>query len=252
MDATRISDGKLVMLKMLPKEEGPYELEINKLFSTEPLASDPRNHCVRLLDVIELPNDPPIIVHPLLRPFSDPHFQTYGEFVTFFSHVCEVSLVSPQVGIQLTIIGCQIHARESRRSPVCSSRLSHIPFLDMAYRDCTYGNIMLDPTDMFPESFHPTAIHRSKDFRRKVKWHSRTRCPTRYFLIDFGLSRRYDPANGPPLDVPLRGGDKSAPEHQDRVTRHNPFPTDVYYLGNLVREDFMQVYALPSTPDTQR
>ena len=97
MDATRISDGKQVMLKMLPREEGPHELEISKLFSTEPLASDPRNHCVHLLDVIELPNDPPIIVHPLLRPFSDPPFQTYGEFVTFFSHICEVSPVSPQI-----------------------------------------------------------------------------------------------------------------------------------------------------------
>ena len=95
MDATRISDGRQVMLKMLPKEEGPYELEITRLFSTEPLVSDPRNHCVRLLDVIELPNDPPIIVLPFLRPFANPRFQTYGEFVTFFSQICEVSPVSP-------------------------------------------------------------------------------------------------------------------------------------------------------------
>jgi hypothetical protein len=93
MDATRISDGKPVMLKMLPKEEGPYELEINKLFSTEPLASNPRNRCAHLLDVIELPNDPPIIVHPLLRPFYDPWLQTYGEFVTFFTQICEVSFM---------------------------------------------------------------------------------------------------------------------------------------------------------------
>ena len=97
MDATRISDGKPVMLKKLLREEGPHELEINKLFSAEPLASDPRNHCVRLLDVIELPNDPPIIVHPLLRPFANPPLQTYGEFVTFFSHTCEVSPLIPRV-----------------------------------------------------------------------------------------------------------------------------------------------------------
>jgi hypothetical protein len=83
------------MLKKLPREEGPHELEISKLFSTEPLASDSRNHCVRLLDVIELPDDPPIIVHPMLRPFSDPPLQTYGEFVTFFSYTCEVSPISP-------------------------------------------------------------------------------------------------------------------------------------------------------------
>jgi len=150
--------------------------------------------------------------------------------------------------VQLITIGCPIHARESRRSPVCRLR-SHIPFSDITCtRDCTRGNIMLDPLNMFPESFHPAVIGRSKDFRRKAKWYSRTRCPTRYLLIDFGLSRRYDPADGPPLDIPVRGGDKSAPEHQDRVTPCNPFPTDVYYLGNLVREDFMKVNAIFSPP----
>jgi len=97
IDATRISDGKQVMLKRLPIQEGPYELEINKLFSTEPLFSNPRNHCVQLIDVIWLPNDPPIIVHPLLRPFYDPRLQTYGEFVTFFAQTCEASPVYPLI-----------------------------------------------------------------------------------------------------------------------------------------------------------
>ena len=101
MDATRISDGKPVMLKRLPTEEGPYELEINRLFSTEPLSSDPRNHCGQLLDVIELPNDPPIMVQPLLRPFYDPPLQTYGEFVTFFAQICEVSSVCSRYMIRL-------------------------------------------------------------------------------------------------------------------------------------------------------
>ena len=111
---------------------------------------------------------------------------------------------------------------------------------------------MLDPSDMFPESFHPAMIDRSKDFRRKAKWYSRTRRPTRYLLIDFGLSRRYDLANGPPLDLPVRGGDKSAPEHRDRVTLCNPFQTDVYHLGNVIREDFMQVYTFLSLSNTPR
>ena len=90
------------MLKMLPEEEGPYELEINKLFSTEPLASDPRNHCVHLLDVIELPNDPPILVQPLLRPFYDPKLQTYGEFVAFFTQICEVSFMCSDCAISFS------------------------------------------------------------------------------------------------------------------------------------------------------
>ena len=100
---------------------------------------------------------------------------------------------------------------------------------------------MLDPSHMYPESFHPVRMSRSRDFRHKAKAYTRTRQPSSYLLIDFGLSRYYDPANGPPLDKPLRGGDKTAPEHEDRTTLCNPFPTDVYYLGNFVREYFMQV-----------
>ena len=101
---------------------------------------------------------------------------------------------------------------------------------------------MLDPSGMYPDSFHPANPRKSKDFRRNVKGYSRTRRPTRYLLIDFGHSRLYDPANGPPLDQPLRGGDKSAPEHRDQQTLCDPFPTDVYYLGNLVREYYTQVW----------
>ena len=103
---------------------------------------------------------------------------------------------------------------------------------------------MLDPTNMYPESFHPVALGRSKDFRHTVKGYSRTRRPTKYLLIDFGLSRQYDPANGPPLDEPLHGGDRTAPEHRDGKTPCNPFPTDVYYLGNLVRQHYVQVRAI--------
>jgi hypothetical protein len=124
----------------------------------------------------------------------------------------------------------------------------HIHPLNMIISDCTAGNIMLDPSNMYPESFHPADMNRSKDFRRKAKWYSRTRRPTKYLLIDFGLSRRYDPADGPPLDKPYKGGDKSAPEHQDTERLCNPFPTDVYYLGNLVREEFMQVCIFFSPP----
>ena len=137
--------------------------------------------------------------------------------------------------------------------PFGGARIRSLLFLTRpaTTRDCTPLNIMLDPSNMYPESFHPVKINRStKDFDRKAKRYSRTRRPTRYLLIDFGLSRRYDPANGPPLDQPLRGGDKSAPEHQDRVTPCNPFPTDVYYLGNLVREYYILVRAFASSRHT--
>jgi len=97
---------------------------------------------------------------------------------------------------------------------------------------------MLDPSEMYPKGFHPTQLDRSRDFKGRATRFTRTLRPTRYYLIDFGLSRRYNSRNE--MEVPLRGGDKSAPEH--RLPRlSNPFYTDIYHLGNLVRERFLQV-----------
>ncbi len=238
-----MSDGKYVMLKKLPEDEGPYELQLNRLFSTEPLASNPRNHCAPLLDVIQLPNDPPIMVHSQLRLYNSPPFHTYGEFIVFFGQLCEVRhLFSPLVLLPNSIVqGIQfMHENHVAHRYVLLSTMQP-KFVILYFRDCTSQNIMLDPSRMYPKSFHPMVIGRTRDFRGRAKGRTRTWCRPRYFLIDLGLSRQYDLANGPPLEIPLRGGDKSAPEHRAMETPCNPFPTDVYYLGNLVREDYIQV-----------
>ena len=106
------------------------------------------------------------------------------------------------------------------------------------FRDCTANNIMFDPSEMYPQGFHPTQMDRSRNFKGRAKRYTRTQRPPRYYLIDFGLSRQYLSRRA--LDAPLRGGDKSAPEHRN-VTRCNPFYTDIYYLGNLVRREFIKV-----------
>ena len=92
LDAARVSDGELVILKRILKSEHPYEVEITKSLSSEPLASDPRNHCVRLYDVLEVPNedDMVILVLPLLRRYDSPPFETVEEAIDFFSQVFEV------------------------------------------------------------------------------------------------------------------------------------------------------------------
>jgi serine/threonine protein kinase len=90
MDATRRRDGKHVMFKKVYPEEGPYELMIIQLFSSREFARDPRNHCVPLLDILETQNGQKLMTMPLLRPFNNPRFQTFGEFVAFFSQICEV------------------------------------------------------------------------------------------------------------------------------------------------------------------
>ena len=63
---------------------------MNSKSISDPLASNPRNHYVRLLDVIL--GGPPILVHPILRRHNDPRFRTVGEFITFFAQICEVRL----------------------------------------------------------------------------------------------------------------------------------------------------------------
>ena len=89
MDAIRIRDGKFMMLKRLKKSKHPYEVEISQFFSTESLASNPANHCVPILEVLQIPDDEDmvILVMPLLRSFDDPRFDTYGEVVECFKQL---------------------------------------------------------------------------------------------------------------------------------------------------------------------
>jgi hypothetical protein len=95
IDAVRAQDDFPVMLKRVFTEEGPYELSITQRFSSPELAGNPRNHCVPLLDVIELEGagSHKLMVFPLLRPFNHPQFQTFGEFVAFFTQICEVGII---------------------------------------------------------------------------------------------------------------------------------------------------------------
>ncbi len=100
---------------------------------------------------------------------------------------------------------------------------------------------MMDLSPLFSETPHPCDFQRSYDYSRKVRRYTRTQQPPRYFIIDFGLSRKYCPEDASPKEYPILGGDKTVPEFKDMDKPHNPFWTDIYYLGNLIREDFLQV-----------
>ncbi|KAI0041040.1 hypothetical protein FA95DRAFT_1501972 [Auriscalpium vulgare] len=212
MDAVRSSDGAYVVIKQIPSGPGVHEVEVNRLLSSPALASDPANHSAPILDVLEVPDEPgqQLIVMPQLRPYYDPKFDTIGEAVAFFHQIIE--------GLQF------MHQHH------------------VAHRDCTNYNIMLDPSGMFPDSFHPQDLEMRRDWKGKAKYYTRTQRPPRYLFIDFGLSRVYPPELGLPIDIASRGGDKSAPEHVDTDIPCNPFPTDVYYLGNVIRQNFIFRY----------
>jgi hypothetical protein len=104
---------------------------------------------------------------------------------------------------------------------------------------------MFDPSSMYPKGYHPVRLDKSLDFQGNAKRYTRTERPPRYFFISFGLSRQYPSRNV--LDKPRRGSDASASEH-----RHgrlcNPFHTDIYDLGNVVRRSFMKVRVVRLSP----
>lgn len=98
MDATRLSDNTYVVLKLVSKSVHPYEIEIGQYLWSGALASDPANHCVTTLDVIQLPDDDDlfILVIPLLRHYVNPPLETIGEAVECFRqlfHVCYLNFI---------------------------------------------------------------------------------------------------------------------------------------------------------------
>ncbi|RPD57480.1 hypothetical protein L227DRAFT_530051 [Lentinus tigrinus ALCF2SS1-6] len=213
MDAVRTSDGSIVVLKEIRKSVHPFEIEIGRYFSTPPVSSDARNHCCPILDVLQDPGDPDIefVVMPLLRLFNDPPFVTVGEVMEFLRQAFE--------GLQF------MHEHH------------------VAHRDCGALNVMMDSRPILPNNFHPQAPYRNLNGQGFVKAYTRTAHPVRYYFTDFGISRKYSADNPNPMEVPIFGGDKSVPEHLEDPLRHrNPFRTDVYYLGSLMRTRFLQVY----------
>ncbi|CAL1706314.1 unnamed protein product [Somion occarium] len=210
LDATRMSDNETVVLKKISTQVHPFEAEITKSFSTEPISSHPRNRCIPLLDVISVPDieDTVLLILPLLRSYDDPRFKSVGEAVAFFTQIFE--------GLQF-IHQCHI-----------------------AHRDCMNLNIMMDPKPIFPKLYHPAANRRTKDFSGRAKYYTRTVRPVKYYFIDFGISRQYSPDDVHPLEDPILGGDKTVPEFQNSNAPCDPFATNIYYLGNLIREDFFE------------
>ncbi|TFY71477.1 hypothetical protein EVG20_g1544 [Dentipellis fragilis] len=220
MDAMRASDGTYVTLKKLDfvhSRSSTEEVDINNYLSSHDLLSDPRNHCARAIQILQMPDEQNvyILVMPLLRPFDDPGFTTIGEAVAFFTQIFE--------GLQF------LHEHR------------------VAHRDCCEGNILMDATPMYPEPWHPVELKRRRDWKGKAQHWTRTEHPVKYYYIDYGLSQHFKSDSSqtwPPLTLPAHGGDKTAPENQQDKwnTPCNPFATDIYYLGNLIRESFMQNY----------
>ena len=102
-------------------------------------------------------------------------------------------------------------------------------------------NIMMDPSRLYIDAFHPARTSMKRDFSGSARYKTRAERPPKYFFIDFGLSRRYDDSIVKPLEDPIWGGDKTVPEFQKSNAPCDPFPTDVYYIGNAIKKDLVDV-----------
>ncbi|KIJ18458.1 hypothetical protein PAXINDRAFT_167058 [Paxillus involutus ATCC 200175] len=209
LDGTRLSDGEYVALKRVKKTDHPHEVDIAQFFSSAPLAGEIANHCVPIHEVLPIPDEEEsvLIIMPLLGDYTEPHFDTIGETVECFRQLFE--------GLQF------MHKHR------------------VAHRDCMSRNIMVDASSLYVDAFHPVVPSMKRDYSGYARYRTRTQRPPKYFLIDFGLSRRYDHSVAKPLEVPIWGGDKHVPEFQNSNAPCDPFPTDVFYLGNAIKNDFV-------------
>ncbi|KAJ7091962.1 kinase-like domain-containing protein [Mycena belliarum] len=219
MDATRTSDGSYVVLKRVHRPRpsatsgAPREAQMFQKFATEPLASDPKNHCIRLTEHLQVPDneDTDLIVMPLLFRWNQYPFLTIGEALDFLSQVFE--------GLQF------MH--------------NH----NIWHGDCKVNNVMMDASPLLKEDPHPWSANMTRDFRRRLsRVRNRTQNPVKYYWIDFDLSDEHDPSTGPALVDPCYGGIHHVPEFAFPDKKCDPFAVDIWCLGFMVQAYFTEGY----------
>ncbi|KAJ7162167.1 kinase-like domain-containing protein [Mycena filopes] len=214
MDATRL-DGKYVMLKSVNKSRYPDEVEIVTWLNAEPRRSDPNNYTVPIYEVLQSPLEQniEIIVMPLLQRYPKPRFDTVGEAIAFLRQVFE--------------------------------GLRYLHKQNVAHRDITSFNIaMMDGSQLSSEPFHPAEPTMKRDWSGHISNKTRTQVPVKYYLIDFGLSRRFNSEDFPVRVTGTVAAYDSVPEYQlkngELPPPSDPFLVDVYCMGNLIRVDFTE------------
>ncbi|KAJ7502438.1 hypothetical protein B0H11DRAFT_1907015 [Mycena galericulata] len=220
MDATRIFDGLVVTLKPLDTADrssrrNSYRLVVFRrtpgIRPFQPLR--PQSRCAGCS-----------------RPYDKPRFDTFGEAIEFFRQIFQAN-------------NAFIFDRNLNDSfpgpPVYAQNRNNV-----AHRDGQSLNIMMDATPLYPKPYHPIRRERSRNFKHGVSTLTRTQRPVKYHLIDFGLSRKDSTGVHAGASI-IVGGDKTVPEFRiipgrEILLECDPLPTDVYYMGNLIRFEFLE------------
>ncbi|KAF9005491.1 kinase-like domain-containing protein [Cyathus striatus] len=213
IDAVRERDGLQVMLKRVHVQKHPTEIKIAALFSTEPLASDPRNHCVQVYDILQLPEEDNsvILVMPFLLKLDRPPFVSLAEILELIRQLLE-----------------GLHFMHQQ---------------NIAHCDVKRDNMMSDTLQLFRIRPHPLTMGETFTRTGKPKLAStRLQKSVKHYFVDFGLSQLH-PTGSSRLQYPGYGGKwLSVPEFQKNSTEPcDPFAVDVYCMGDFMRTRFRMV-----------
>ncbi|KAJ3964793.1 kinase-like domain-containing protein [Lentinula raphanica] len=230
MDATRISDGTPVALKLISMSAqintpDSNELEILQYLSSPALDQDPRNHCIQMIDGFEVftPSEMKqlsmqgfsnayIVVFPFARKWTDIPFRLVWESLEFIRQILD--------------------------------GLAFLHEHNIAHRDIRSENIMMDATSQcFSGDYFLDA------FVIATNPCDRIDTPVRYLFIDLGSSTKFDQCR---LVRFRHGWHKDIPEiyeldnEGNRVpTRlYDPFKGDIFVLGMVLERYFGKACSL--------
>ena len=98
----------------------------------------------------------------------------------------------------------------------------------------------MDSRPLYPEGHHPVRIDYAPDGVYDARPLTRSQCHVRYYYIDFGISSYFPPNASPRLVLGRDGRDIEVPELSN-IVPYDPFKTDIFILGNLLRREFFLV-----------
>lgn len=103
----------------------------------------------------------------------------------------------------------------------------------------------MDAPSVFPNGFHPCDVTKDRGGSRPIITIPRYKAkgPINYYFIDFGISCLFQD-DMEHLTVGNDGADRDVPE-MSPVKPYNPFPADVFILGNILKKEFLPVRSSP-------
>ncbi|EJD41197.1 hypothetical protein AURDEDRAFT_36332, partial [Auricularia subglabra TFB-10046 SS5] len=212
LDATRMRDSAPVMMKIVEIGGDPSP-EHARYFADEPRGSDPRNHCLPLLDVLHPPAYPAsiILVYQRCVPWNVWPFSRVSEAVDFLTQVFE--------------------------------GLAFMHENDFTHLDASSGNIVMDGLHLYGEPCHPmrpATVPNDLTPARHLERHQ-SHLPVKYYFIDFETSIRF--SDDRRLVKRTLGQDKTVPEENaPDAGPVDPFALDVYCLGNVIVQHLLKAY----------